>query len=81
VAVEAPPGAGWHASAPQKLIDVSAYGVDELDRTGAARPYDVSPDGRRFVIVKPTKTSQSDRPQIIVIEHFDQELNRLMPVK
>jgi hypothetical protein len=63
------------------LLDLSAYGLEELDRTGHGRQYDVSPDGRRFVIVKPTKNSQPERPQIIVVQHVNQELDRMMAAK
>jgi hypothetical protein len=37
VAVEAPVGGAWKAVAPEKLLDLSAYGVEELDRTGHDR--------------------------------------------
>ena len=79
VPVEATAGSNWRRTRPEKLLDLSAYDVDGLQRTGSGRSFDVFPDGSRFVIVKPPKSSgQPEWPNIIVVQHFDQELDRLV---
>jgi hypothetical protein len=52
-----------------------------LNRSGnLGRSYDVSPDGRRFLMLKeraidPTLAS----PHLVVVQHLDRELKRLAP--
>jgi hypothetical protein len=45
--------------------------------------YDMSLDGQRFLMIKEGGgTDQSAAaPQIIVVQHFDEELKRLVPTK
>ena len=40
--------------------------------------YDVSLDGKRFLVVTPP-TVQGDPPDVVVIQHWDQELKALVP--
>jgi hypothetical protein len=44
------------------------------------RNYDVSPDGQRFLVVKPVNAS-NEAPQLVVVQHFDEMLKRLVPTK
>ena len=44
-----------------------------------ARPYDISPDGRRFLMIKET-TDSPDLSQLIVVLNWHEELKRLVPV-
>ncbi len=47
---------------------------------GFCRSYDVSPDGQRFLAIKITEDGgEVDRPQIIVVENWFEELKRLAP--
>jgi hypothetical protein len=50
-------------------------------RAPAGRTYDISPDGQRFLMMKagggPDQTGAP--PSLIVIQHFDEELKRLVP--
>ena len=62
----------WHAEAPVKLLD-SVY----LSGSAATvtRPYDVSPDGQRLLMIKPSRAdSQPGSSGLIVVQHWDQEL-------
>jgi hypothetical protein len=44
--------------------------------------YDVSADGQRFLMMKAVGGDASDAPpQIVVVQHFDEELKRLLPTK
>jgi hypothetical protein len=66
----------FSAGEPQKLFDDPHVGG--ANHTG----YDVSADGRRFLMIKEDMTNAPVRPtQIIVVQHFDEELKRLVPNK
>ena len=45
------------------------------------RTYDISPDGRRFLVIKQPESVTENRepPRLIVVQHWDQELKRLVP--
>jgi serine/threonine-protein kinase len=45
------------------------------------RSYDVSPDGQRFLVLKPANALNAPPPQLVVVEHFDALLKRVMPTK
>ena len=58
--------------------------VEEFWATGDFRDYDVTPDGRRFLVITPIETtgaeaSQPAAPQVIVVENWFEELRRLVP--
>jgi serine/threonine-protein kinase len=67
-------GSNWHAGAPVKLLEGRYY-----TGTGSGRAYDVSPDGRRFLMIKASGTAAP--PALIVVQHWDEELKRLGPEK
>jgi eukaryotic-like serine/threonine-protein kinase len=75
-----PRGSAWNAGTATKLVAGHYF-------TGGgvftARQYDVSPDGQRFLMIKEGGgTDQTATPpQIIVVQHFDEELKRLVPTK
>jgi serine/threonine protein kinase len=69
----------WSSGATAKVFDDSYY-----HGAGAAvgRTYDVSADGRRFLMIKPTSDSRStDAAAFIVVENWFEELKRLVPSK
>ena len=45
------------------------------------RSYDVSPDGQRFLVLKPGNVLNVPPPQLVVVEHFDALLKRMVPAK
>jgi hypothetical protein len=46
------------------------------------RTYDVSPDGQRFLMIKAAETDAGAAPPaLIVVQHWDEELKRLVPTK
>jgi serine/threonine-protein kinase len=48
----------------------------------SGRMYDVSPDGRRFLLIKevrPQGEAAAPPPQLIVVQHWSEELKRLVP--
>jgi Tol biopolymer transport system component len=68
----------WNAGAPTKLLEPRYY-------TGGGNPnrsYDVSPDGQRFLMIKAASADPTTvPPNIIVVQHFDEELKRLVLTK
>jgi eukaryotic-like serine/threonine-protein kinase len=61
-------GQTWAATAPVKVLDPGRL------RAALIGPaYDVSPDGKRFLVVTPPK-EVADPPDLVVVQHWDQEL-------
>ena len=50
--------------------------------SGRSYKYDISPDGRRFLMVKRTETTDeaSASGEVIVVQNWFEELTRLVPV-
>ena len=70
-------GGRWSASTPAKLLEPGYY-----EGGGALGPtYDISPDDQRFVMMKTlgAEGRTNTQAQIIVVQHFDEELKRLAP--
>ena len=71
-------GAAWAAGAPAKVLEnryvTSTVGLYQ-------RNYDIAPDGQRFLMMKAASDPTDAPPQIVVVQHFDEELKRLVPTK
>jgi len=49
-------------------------------RSGLGRTYDISPDGKRFLVLKEGRPGDETEPtQLILIQNWFEELNRLVP--
>jgi serine/threonine-protein kinase len=46
-----------------------------------ARAYDVAPDGTRFLMIKDVDSTATAAPAIVVVQHWVEELKRLLPPK
>jgi serine/threonine-protein kinase len=71
--------ATWTATTPQKLFEARYFAG-----TGGflGRPYDITSDGQRFLMLKAGGSdATAAAPRIEVVEHFDEELKRLLPTK
>ena len=76
VAVDAG-GATWNAGAPMKILEARYY-----TGTGSGRSYDVSLDGQRFLMIKSlVGDSAALSPNVILVQHFDEDLKRLVPAR
>jgi eukaryotic-like serine/threonine-protein kinase len=75
--------ATWTASKPTKLFSGRFFFADDAGGIGEGRAYDVSRDGRRFLMIKQADGGQQPPAprQITVVQHFDEELKRLVPTK
>ena len=68
-------GATWNGGTPMKLLDRRYF-----TGGGASRTYDVFPDGSRFLMIKAPETDAGAAPPaLIVVQHWDEELKRLVP--
>lgn len=70
---------GFKTGTPTKVIDTSAY---LRANVAPGRTYDVSPDGRRFLMIK--TAGGTDQPaalqSITVVQNWFEELKRRVPV-
>jgi hypothetical protein len=65
--------------APTKVLE-GRYVVNPSG--GVQRNYDIGGDGQRFLMLKAAANDTSSAaPQIVVVQHFDEELKRLAPTK
>jgi serine/threonine-protein kinase len=73
-------GPSWAATTPTQVVK---EGYVTAPGAFVGRTYDVSPDGQRFLLIKEgggaDQTAAS--PHLIVVQHFDEELKRLVPTK
>jgi protein kinase-like protein/WD40 repeat protein len=77
--INVPHGSIPSATSPVLLLN-KGYLTVTPGNTG--RSYDVSRDGQRFLMIKEgIPNENAARPQIVVVQHFDQELKRLVPAK
>jgi serine/threonine-protein kinase len=73
-------GTVWNARSPKKIVEPRYFaGIGGF--TGPT--YDVSLDGKRFLMIKTgvTDAASAAPPSIVVEQHFDEELKRLLPTK
>jgi len=70
-------GPTWVATAPTKLVE-GRYGAALIFE---GRTYDVSPDGRRFLMIKPAGPADQTgaSASLVVVQHWTEELKRLVP--
>jgi hypothetical protein len=74
VAVQA--GTTFTAGRPQKLFEGRYFGTAGF----VGRPYDVAPDGRRFLMIKDQAGERTSDPSgLVVVLNFFDELKRLAP--
>jgi serine/threonine-protein kinase len=71
-------GSTWAATAPTKLFE-GRYGAAAFH---SGRTYDISPDGRRFLMIKDAAGDANATPaSMVVVMNWDQELKRLVPTR
>jgi hypothetical protein len=67
----------FSASRPRVIVK-----GDYVRDTGASPQYDVSLDGRRFLMVKPaTADHDAAPPKVVIVQNWTEELKRLVPTK
>ena len=69
-----PRDGAWRADKPTKILDGKYATEGVRDR----RTYDESPTSKRFLMIKKA-ANEATAPQIIVVQHWLEELKRLVP--
>ena len=78
ISVGVAPGASWAVTRP---VPVVKEGYATMPNVDLGRTYDIAADGR-FLMVKGGGTEQAAAPaSIIVVQHWGEELKRLVPTK
>ena len=68
-------GTTWSASVPRKVLEPRYF-----LQVGGSRNYDVSPDGKRFLMIKSAEApSASPSQTLVVVQNWFDELERLVP--
>jgi eukaryotic-like serine/threonine-protein kinase len=76
MSVPVEPGPAWRAGMPTKLFDWQDFPHGGFP----FRHYDVSPDGRRFFMIKEVSGGETGTPGgIVVVQNWLEELRRRMP--
>ena len=75
MAVGVDSGPAWLATPPATVVK-TGY----VTAANVGRNYDVSRDGRRFLMLKPAGDPDSPS-ELIVVQQFTEDLNRLAPIK
>jgi hypothetical protein len=70
----------WAATTPTLLVKEGYYTTPGAPFLG--RTYDISPDGQRFLMIKSGGSDQTAvSSSLIVVQHWTEELKRLVPTK
>jgi hypothetical protein len=64
----------WTATTPTLAVK---KGYFTLPPGNPGRSYDISPDGRRFLMIKEGENQAATGPSLIVVEHWTEELKKL----
>ena len=69
--VQVEPGLSWRSTTPAQILQFPYF------EAGSGRTFDIAPDGRRFLVIKPggDNTPQS----LVVVQNWFQELKRRVP--
>jgi Tol biopolymer transport system component len=72
------PGPSWAATRPVQVVKEGYVTIPVID---AGRTYDIGSDGR-FLMVKGSGTDQTAEPAgLVVVQHWGEELQRLVPTR
>jgi hypothetical protein len=68
-------GTMFKAGTPQVIFQGQYF------KGGSGRQYSVSPDGRRFLMIKNVASTNADAPlpQIVIVQNWFEELKRRVP--
>jgi eukaryotic-like serine/threonine-protein kinase len=75
-AVDVQTGASFSAGKPRLLFEQPAY-----SNGGPIRSWDISPDGRRFLMVLMGESKPQPATEMILVQNWFEELKRLCPAK
>jgi hypothetical protein len=82
MAVRVESGNSWTAGTSTRLFADPGLSFTAGNFGGTGRTYDVSPDGRRFLVLKLAASAPSDvSTRLVVVQNWTEELKRLVPTK
>jgi serine/threonine-protein kinase len=71
-------GPAWTATPPRRIVPVGYF----RGNFAAASTYDISPDGKRFLMIKRVETTPESTPvTLVVVQNWFEELKRLAPTR
>jgi serine/threonine-protein kinase len=76
MAVPVSTGESLNVGTERKLFDGTFSGSGP-----GSRPYDVMPDGKRFVMIRRDQSEETVPSKLIVVQHWAEELKRLVPAR
>jgi eukaryotic-like serine/threonine-protein kinase len=76
MSVDIVPGAAWHNEPPMEAVPARYF--DSIGNNG--RTFDVSPDGKRFLMIKQPGGASAVQ-HIVIVTNWFEELKRLVPGK
>jgi serine/threonine-protein kinase len=71
----------WAPSAPMKVVEGGYFVGSGSVGGNPFRNYDVSADGQRFLMMRAGSKDELDVSQMVIVQHFAEELKRLLPTK
>ncbi|MGD1071273.1 MAG: hypothetical protein ABSB15_14125, partial [Bryobacteraceae bacterium] len=75
MAVPVPAGPSFTYGKPEALFDFTPY----FSARSTGRMFDISPDGKRFLAIKPVGSAAAAHPSIVVVSHWFDEVKARMP--
>ena len=75
MAVRGEPRPTWTATAPTTVLTNAAFNIPN----NGGVTYDISPDGRRFLVLKPAADEEAVSAHLVVVQNWTDELKRLAP--
>ena len=70
-------GANFSLGSAEVLFDARHYGA----RGSVGRTDDISPDGKRFLMVKEGGSDETSTTEFILVQNWFEELKRLVPTE
>jgi len=70
--------ATWAATPPTQLVK---EGYATIPGSLSGRSYDIAPDGQRFLVIKEGVGETVPPPSLVVVQHWLEELKRLVPTR
>jgi serine/threonine-protein kinase len=71
-------GPAWNATPPRQVAGRGYF----RGNFAAASTYDISPDGRRFLMIKRGDTAEGSNPvALVVVQNWFEELKRAVPLR
>jgi len=70
--------ATWAATPPTQVVK---EGYSTTPGSLSGRSYDIAPDGQRFLLIKEGADQAAAPPSLVVVQHWLEELKRLVPTR